>query len=359
MVRLLFLALILLTWYLAAMYHLVSLLALAAAELLLLFCIFAVSRYLKRRIRPRFAGQVLAAGKRRKIACPFVVENTGRLPAGKLRMRFRSACWDGRSEKSSFLYTDAGSGEEEAPEFYINAPWCGMLTISIDSVRVYDYLSLFPAKVPAFGSIKVAVLPEERALDIRFAGDFSARAGFEEEQRPVFGSGSGEIRDLREYTAGDPYRLIHWNQTARTDVLWVKEQEPEQEPSVPLYLDLRSEKQRSVQELDAFFEVLSALAEGLLRRGLSVRVRWEDRDGAPAEALVRDGEERRGMLMRLYESGPFSVRKKAFGGEGTPAGDGRGLCLNLDLSVFWNGNELRRFSAQNWSEELERTTLVL
>ena len=45
MKRLLFILLALFTWYLAAMYHLVSLMVLAVAELFLLLCMFAVSRY--------------------------------------------------------------------------------------------------------------------------------------------------------------------------------------------------------------------------------------------------------------------------------------------------------------------------
>lgn len=36
-------------------------------------------------------------------------------------------------------------------------------------------------------------------------------AGEGEERRLILGSGGEEIRQLREYAAGDPYRLIHWN----------------------------------------------------------------------------------------------------------------------------------------------------
>ena len=48
MKKTLFVLLILLTWYLAAMYHLVPLMALAAAELLLFLGMFALSLYLKK-----------------------------------------------------------------------------------------------------------------------------------------------------------------------------------------------------------------------------------------------------------------------------------------------------------------------
>ncbi len=59
--KLLFLCLILLTWYLAAMYHLPSLMVLAVAEILLFAVMFGISRSCKRKIRAGFDRSVMAA----------------------------------------------------------------------------------------------------------------------------------------------------------------------------------------------------------------------------------------------------------------------------------------------------------
>lgn len=100
---LLFFLVMLATWYLAAMYHLVSLLALAIAQFLLLLFMFAVSRYLKGHLKCGFKGETLVLPKQHRTPCPLVVKNTGRLPSagigcvcgsptGTARVRQRHFC---------------------------------------------------------------------------------------------------------------------------------------------------------------------------------------------------------------------------------------------------------------------------
>ena len=54
-------------------------------------------------------------------------------------------------------------------------------------------------------------------------------------QRP--GESDQEIRQIREYRPGDARRFIHWNQSARTGDLWIKEYERQEEPCAVLLLD--------------------------------------------------------------------------------------------------------------------------
>lgn len=363
MKKTLFVLLILLTWYLAAMYHLVPLMALAAAELLLFLGMFALSRYLKKNLKAGFLGQMLVLDKHRESPCPVFIENTGRLPAGRLRLRFRQAYWNRPEEKSAFLYGNAGGREGqprdipcdsdgETADFYIDAPWCGLLTLSIDSARAYDYLSLFKVRIQAEGELRVAILPGEAPMKISFSPGFAVQLGWKEDVRPVPGNGNGEVRQLREYAPGDSYRLIHWNQTARMDDLWVKEREPEQEQTILLYLSLLSAEQRSIQELDAFFEVLHSLVTGLLAERLSVHVRWREPGGAAGGMAVDSVEDCRSMLLCLYESD--SLRK---GGVEDFLEREKGLCLDLNLRLFSQGREVFRFSLEKYQEQLEQTVI--
>lgn len=40
---------------------------------------------------------------------------------------------------------------------------------------------------------------------------------------PKKGTYGDEFPQLQEYAQGDSYRYIHWKQSARTDILWVKD----------------------------------------------------------------------------------------------------------------------------------------
>ena len=116
--KLLFLCLILLTWYLAAMYHLPSLMVLAVAEILLFAVMFGISRSCKRKIRAGFDRSVMAAYKNQKTECTLFTENRGRLPGGRLRLRFRAAYWSEKDRKCGRLYVDPGG----PGSFFLSAP---------------------------------------------------------------------------------------------------------------------------------------------------------------------------------------------------------------------------------------------
>ena len=66
MKRFLFFFLILFTWYMAAMYRLQSLMALAVAEIILLFLLFFLTRYLKKKFDCRILREQSDIEKRGK-----------------------------------------------------------------------------------------------------------------------------------------------------------------------------------------------------------------------------------------------------------------------------------------------------
>lgn len=350
----LLLLLILLTWYLAAMYHLVSLMVLAVAQLLLLLCMLFLSRYFKRHLSARFIGDFAVVEKQRETPCPLLIENTGRFPTGPFRLRFLLSYWNQQNQKSDFLYGDTADPGETSLVFQITAPWCGLLRVSIDSIQIFDYLSLFKAKTSGKDNLSIAVLPLGTTMKISFSHDFWHRQGWLEEVRPAFGNGSGEIRQLREYAPGDSYRLIHWNQTARMEDLWVKEQEPEQEKTILLYLDLRADNPPDFKKLDAFFEVLYSLILSLLQEGLSIQVQWKEPNSQTIDHIVSNVEDGRRMLLQLYQNNHLRD-----GGISSVSESENGFCLDLNLRLSANGREVFQFSQEDYKKELEHMSFIL
>ena len=144
-------------------------------------------------------------------------------------------------------------------------------------MKVYDYLTLFGAKKSFREEMTIAVFPVEKALRLELGG-LSGRAGSvtygNQTQRK--GDNPGEIRQIREYRAGDSTRHIHWNQSAKTGRYWVKEYEKETDRQICLYVDIRGNDRIKRKKLSAFYELLSAFVIGALEQGACVRAYWQD-----------------------------------------------------------------------------------
>ena len=118
-----------------------------------------------------------------------------------------------------------------------------------------------------------------------------------------FGSESREVRQIREYRVGDTMRHIHWNQSARSDALWIKEFEREDEAFIELLLDMRIWPHWKYGERDGFYEVVSALVLGMLQAGRAVRLVWYDPASADFMAvLIKNKKDYHNAVRKLYRS---------------------------------------------------------
>ena len=109
--------------------------------------------------------------------------------------------------------------------------WCGVRTalcgsteIRLESVRIFDPLSVFFLRRKEQKKAVVKVMPdfEPMAVEItRRTREFQAEA--EEYASDRRGNDPSQIWQIREYRPGDPLRDIHWKLTAKEGELMVKE----------------------------------------------------------------------------------------------------------------------------------------
>ena len=223
-------------------------------------------------------------------------------------------------------------------------PIAGCCT-STSRIKVYDYLLLFAARKRQKQTMALAVFPKEQALQIRRADFPSDDAGSPEEQSVLQAGSAQEIRQLREYRAGDPVRHIHWKLTAKTDVLWRKEYERETDAEVQLYLDLTAKKRMNLAEMSQFYSLAAALILGLLQGAAAVRVSWYD--DALVSVPVADSAQWREMLLRLYRAKPLRKAPSVDIPVGTD-----GFRLTTALAWYRGAELLHQFTAKRLDAEL-------
>ena len=296
--RALFFLLILLSaYYIAAAYRFAPLLALCLSEGAVLILLEVCVWVLRWRIRVSLAERSGEAVRGMERACTVLVRNRSRLPAPRLELRLTSRwLWERRGEN---LRLDGGAEPGESRmEFRVRAAHCGLLLLRLDRMRVYDYLSLFHASRRVGEELCLTVYPEHIPLRLRLTGsdwDGVSRS------TPRPGDESGEVLKIREYQPGDSLRRVHWNQSARTEKLWIKEFPRGADQRVHVLLD--AGPWDSPWAADAYWQVLYSLSLGLLDAVAVIRFHWLEAD-APRFFDADRGEAVRELFVLLYRSAP-------------------------------------------------------
>lgn len=348
MKKIAFFVLLLFTAYLAGSYRSPALTALAVAEAVLGIALFFLARWFRRGLSPRFSVDSASTTAGEGVTLSVVLQNRRRFPVSRVRLRLRVA-YEGKRPRKKHLLTAADPGETQVPALFSPA-WCGLVRIRLDRTQVYDPLSLFSCRKKERGEMVLAVFPPEKAMQIipnPVAGE-DGGTGDVTVNRP--GDAYHEIRQIRDYRTGDPLRHIHWNLSAKTDQLRIREYERETDLQVDVLADPTGAG--GPEKLDAFYRLLSALVLGLLQNATAVRVIWLA--PSPDSVLVTGAEDCRDMLSALYRAAPhITVWTKE---PELPRGI---LRLSGDLSL-WDGTALiHRFSPDTMAEDLEKKTFIL
>lgn len=353
MKRLLFLLLILLTWYLAGMYRLRPIMVLALTELLVFLWAAVLPRILKRQLQLGFPNGCTPVTRGGRAKVGLQVKNRGRLPVSRFRLHFSSdGPWDHKKRQS--VLTGCVDGKETKElELEVSADCCGLLTLAVKGAEVYDYLSLFWAKSACRAQTQIAVLPSARGMHLAFQNREPWQdSGSEREAVPLAGNSRDEVRQIREYAPGDSPRQIHWNQSARLDTLLVKEYGREESGQIPLVLDLFSVQKPERKRISAFYELFYALVLGLLEQQIHPVVLWQNAQGDWVQAPVVQEGNCRELIIRLCRQQEDAPAQR------TAPGNWDGFYLGMDLRLTYRGRELAAFTPEGYEAELEQRIWV-
>lgn len=343
--RLLYWVLIALTWYLAGMYRSFPLLVLSMVELGLYVAGVVLSRVLRRGLVVRFSKRRDSCVVEAPMRVPLHVDNRSRLPITRF-----SACIDMRYEgqkrgEPRTVWGSADSGGR-TEQLELRAPYAGLLRITLDEVRTYDWLSLSSAKRAVDETMEVFVFPPDTPLRLAWPqGSQPAPQSLGTRLRNDPGSAFEEIRQVREYRPGDPARHVHWNLSARTDSLWIREYEQQTDETVPIFADMGGPEQDAAS-LSNFYTLLHALMLGVLAHAAAVEVRWRvPGRPLPASRAALDMAGCQDVLRAIYET-PLP-------GEQAKTAPVDGFHLNRNLELYMNGRLVHRFSQNGLDREIQ------
>ena len=345
------------------MYESPALLVLFLTQLLLLAVMFSLSFYLKKHLTVSFAEKLVWAVQDRPFIWKLKAQNSGKLPVSRFALKVRAGrktCGrrqKGKAWERSTVYGYSGGGEMLL-SFEKEAPHCGIFTYCAYRLKVFDYLSLFSRNRRLNEEMSVVVFPREYRMKIETAYFFRDGGGTEQQNIFLAGNDYEEIRQLREYRDGDSVRHIHWNQTAKTGSLWVKEYSAEMKVQIRLFLDLDTAEKDRMSDRDAFYTLLLALLSGLLETASAIRVCWKEKENPGlSEALVTDRAQCGTLLYRLYQAEEDQRFEQRGNNTGINMENTYGdMRLTGDLSWYVGERLVFRFAGDKLEEDLARRT---
>lgn len=353
--RFFLLLLVLITYYLASMFRSLPLLALCGAEGFMATAAFILSRRFRAGLSLHFSQPLGTAVVRTNTACKVSVSYKGPFAVNHYRVKIEVYIPPKKKKKFQKRLKGAGGYGENELAFWIQAPYCGLFRLHLTQLKVYDLFSLFCAKKKISEEMELAVFPDGRALQIQLASPEQYGDSPQEEQPAnSLGEASHEIRQVREYRTGDLNRHIHWNLSARTGKLWLKEFEQERDFSVRLYLGIKSGFSFSPVRQSNFFVLLSALVMGLLESTGTVRIFWQETENRQVWADAGSVGQLHEILYRLYR---LSAKGEFSDSSGTYPE--KAFMLDTDLGWYWEESLIFRFSPRSLERDIRERVFSL
>lgn len=167
---------------------------------------------------------------------------------------------------------DSKSEERVQLEFHCNH--CGLIEITCEYLRIYDYFRLFSVKIPMERKKEIIVIPEFEIMEDLLENSWEDIENIKKTTMKK-GEDPSEITNIREYHPGDHPKSIHWKLSSKKRQILIKEFAMEEDDMDIVNFGLVCEESECNYEwYDEKLEELVNICWTLLQAGRMHKVIW-------------------------------------------------------------------------------------
>ena len=345
------------TWYFAGMNSRAPMMIVMIGGIIFLIVTGIISIVLARRMKVKIPEQKNVMYKNAEIPFSFEVMTNTKLPINKYCLDFTMQyAADKKIKTRKRFFGSAGimsKGESEKAEYYFTPPYSGKIRITVKRVVVFDYLAIYASSRrvrDCTGEVAIIPYPKKLRIDLPGIGIYSEEP-VTETSSDERGEDHSEIRQVREYQPGDLIRHIHHNYTARTQTLWVREYQKENDYIFDMILDTSADENADAEVMDAFFEIVSSVVDTLAGMDVILRVYWYDPDlkGMRLHTVESSDDCTNMMGELILSSGIVSAATFA---NATGGREMKGFVINNKLEWMFMDEPVFRFTKDSFESEL-------
>lgn len=200
---------------------------------------------------------------------------------------------------------------EKEFSYDITSDYIGNLSLQIEKVKFYDYLSLFVFSKKSNYRKIVSIYPNtvNASVKIRSNDWFSGEA--QQFSSTVSGDDPSEVFNIREYKSGDKLNRVHWKLTSKTEKYMVKEFSLPLSDNVFVYLDLKISDTDKFDYVNSLLNSLVSLSECFLNQGITHHIGWyNSRKENYNSVRVSDNSELYSAISKIFTAGVFYFDEK-------------------------------------------------
>lgn len=359
---------ILVTFYIALIYASTAIGLLGFAEGVLLVLAFVFLLFRRNKISAAIQIPIAVADPGKRVSVFLTTENKSRIPCMKIRYYIRYGnTFVGRLHGKWLSGEPVYYGKETYEKSVIPGN-VGNYMFFLEKIRIYDMTGLFFLTRKVKKSACVQVLPQLDNIQVRVTErvrNFYGDADVYDDFHP--GEDSSQIFDVREYRAGDKMQRIHWKLSAKSDELLVREDSQPLVCAVVFLLDYRRMphgKQRlQVKRAEKFITIATDIVFSLMDAGCPHYVAWYSSSRQDVVRIRVDDEESMYLFLTCFmedciEDAPLPV-KQLYEEKYRYDKPVYQMELGQNFKLTQNGQEIGKFDAKGWRNQLKQLEIVV
>lgn len=254
---------------------------------------------------------------------------------GIAKVRYENVFSGEKGKMKVRFSVDAGKKRDRRIPVVMNN--CGNVSITVEKVRVYDYLSIFAWTIGKnFEPQNILVLPPLKEMYL--GEDHWYNETNEDSDRFSLykkGDDPSEVFNIREYMDGDKIQRIHWKLSSKTGNTMVKEGSLPLTQAVNIFVDISTQGTTEQRHTDANLLVqgIYSISMFMIEHRIPQNYIWYDEVGELVqERLVEQEEELLWMFQDLFKC-PMSDHPEALADAYLAWEEGKTLESALYLTV--------------------------
>ncbi len=241
---------------------------------------------------------------------------------------------------------------------FLQSKYCGKMRITMEEIRVQDYLRLFSKKAPVLEiSKEIIVFPKIHKISLNAITWVQDKQEGEEFSHARSGEDTSEVFDVHEYREGDMFQRVHWKLTAKEDEYLVKEYSLPIEQTILVFIDFYADKEQVTQaQFDCFLEILASLSWSMTEQGLNHIIMWYQQEkGQLNQIKVQEEKDVYYMLEQVCNNRKDQEYADILSMYEHQSGMKKAdtyFLLNIHGLLYKDGHCIKQFSQENLEEEL-------